>query len=245
MLDKLFNPDSVAVIGASTSPGKVGYNIVFNLKDSGFAGSIIPVNLKGGELLGLPVYESLADYPETVDLVIIALPASLVRQAARDAVRKKVGAVIVVSIGFSEHGEQGRREEGELARIVTQGNAILLGSNSLGLMNTANKLNASFAGNLPEPGSIAVLSQSATMCTAMLDMAAEHKLGFSKLVSIGNKASLSEVDLFKFFAKDEETSVIIGYLEYISSGDQFIRAAEEASRAKPVILLMAGTTPAG
>ncbi len=245
MLDKLFYPDSVAVIGASTSPGKVGYNIVFNLKDSGFAGEIIPVNLKGGELLGLPVYKTLADYPESVDLVVIALPTELVRQAARDAVRKKVGAVIVVSTGFSENGEEGRRAERELARIVTHGNAILLGSNSLGLMNTENKLNASFAGNLPESGSIAVLSQSATLCTAMLDMAAEHKLGFSKLVSMGNKASLSEVDLLKFLAKDEQTSVIIGYLEDISSGDQFIRAAEEASKSKPVILLKAGTTPAG
>ncbi len=245
MLDKLFTPESVAVIGASRSAGKVGYEIVANLKAGGFAGTIIPVNQAGGELLGLPVYKALNDYRDPVDLVIIALPAEQVRQAAKEAVRKKAGAVMVVSTGFSETGEEGRKAEQELARIVSHGNAVLLGPNSLGLMNTTNNFNASFAGNLPRPGTIAVFSQSATLCTAMLDMAAEHQLGFSKMISIGNKAGLSEVELLKTLARDEETSVIIGYLEDISSGDQFIKAAEEASNAKPVILLKAGTTPAG
>jgi acetyltransferase len=245
MLEKLFNPVSVAVVGASQTVGKVGYEIVANLKAGGFSGTIIPVNPAGGRLLGLTVHTSLSEYREPVDLVIIALPAELVRTAAKEAVRKKAGAVMVVSTGFSETGDEGRRAEEELARIIGHGNAVLLGPNSLGLMNTNNNLNASFAGDLPRPGSIAVFSQSATLCTAMLDMAAEHQLGFSKMISIGNKAGLSEVELLKALAEDEDTSVIIGYLEDISSGDQFIKAAEEASNAKPVILLKAGTTPAG
>jgi len=245
MLDKLFDPQSVAVIGASHTPGKVGYDIVNNLKESGFTGTIIPVNPAGGELLGLPVYESLIDYPESVDLVIIVLPASLVHQAARDAVRKKAGAVVVISAGFREIGEEGRRAEQQLADIVTGGGARLLGPNCLGLINTANKLNASFAGRMPDSGSIAVFSQSGALCTAMLDMAAGRHLGLSKLVSIGNKADLTEVDLLKTLAQDKETSVIVGYLEDISSGDKFVKAAEEASNKKPVIILKSGTTAAG
>jgi len=245
MLDKLFSPESVAVIGASRTPGKVGYDIVNNLKKSGFTGPVVPVNPAGGELLGLQMYESLADYPGTIDLVVIVLPAKLVIQAAKDAVRKKAGAVVVISAGFRETGDEGCRVEQDLADIVTSGGARLLGPNCLGLINTANNLNASFAGGMPEPGAIAVFSQSGALCTAMLDMAAGRHLGLSKLVSIGNKADLLEVDLLKALARDETTSVIVGYLEDISSGDQFVKAAEEASNAKPVIILKSGTTAAG
>ncbi len=245
MLDKLFTPDSVAVIGASHTPGKVGYDIVNNLASSGFPGPVIPVNPAGGTLLGLQVYKKLEEYPENVDLAIIVLPAKLVLQAAREAVRKKVGAVVVISAGFREIGKQGRENEQKLADIVTSGGARLLGPNCLGLINTASQLNASFAGRMPEPGSIAVFSQSGALCTAMLDMATGRHLGLSKLVSIGNKADLSEVDLLKALAQDDETSVIVGYLEDISSGDQFVKAAEMASNNKPVIILKSGTTVAG
>ena len=244
-LDALFLPRSVAVIGASRTPGKVGHDIVENLKRDGFAGPIIPVNPAGGELLGLTVYKNLAEYPDEIDLVIIVLPAALVLDAARDAARKKVGAVVVISAGFRETGEEGRKAEHELAEIVRSCGARLLGPNCLGLINTANNLNASFAGRMPEPGSIAVFSQSGALCTAMLDMAAARHLGLSKLVSIGNKADLSEVDLLKALGRDESTSVIVGYLEDISSGDQFVKAAEEASNNKPVIILKSGTTAAG
>jgi acetyltransferase len=244
-LDALFMPRSVAVIGASRTPGKVGHDIVENLKRDGFAGPIIPVNPAGGELLGLTVYKNLGEYPDEIDLVIIVLPAALVLDAARDAARKKVGAVVVISAGFRETGEEGRKAEHELAEIVRSCGARLLGPNCLGLINTANNLNASFAGRMPEPGSIAVFSQSGALCTAMLDMAAARHLGLSKLVSIGNKADLSEVDLLKALGRDESTSVIVGYLEDISSGDQFVKAAEEASNNKPVIILKSGTTAAG
>lgn len=245
MLDKLFTPKSVAVIGASHTKGKVGYDIVNNLSSSGFKGPIIPVNPAGGTLQGLQVYTSLADYPQEVDLAIIVLPAKLVLQAAKEAVAKKVGAVVVISAGFRETGDKGRKEEQKLADIVTGGGARLLGPNCLGLINTANKLNASFAGRMPDPGSIAVFSQSGALCTAMLDMAAGRNLGLSKLISIGNKADLSEVDLLNALAQDEDTSVIVGYLEDISSGDKFVKAAEIASNSKPVIILKSGTTVAG
>ncbi len=245
MLEKLFAPKSVAVIGASRTPGKVGYDIVNNLVESGFAGTVIPVNPAGGDLLGLPVYTTLSKFPHSIDLVVIVLPAHLVCQAAKDAVAKKAGAVVVISAGFREIGEQGRKMEKELAGIVRTGGARLLGPNCLGLIDVANKLNASFAGRLPAQGTIAVFSQSGALCTAMLDMAAGRHLGLSKLVSIGNKADISEVDILKALARDEQTAVIVGYLEDISSGNQFVKAAEEASNAKPVIILKSGTTAAG
>ncbi len=245
MLEKFFAPDSVAVIGASRTPGKLGYEIVDNLRKNGFTGTIIPVNPAGGELAGLQVYANLNDYPESVDLAIIVLPAPLVLQAAKDAIRKKAGAVVVVSAGFGEIGEEGSRAEQELVRIVTSGGGRLLGPNSSGLMNTDNHLNASLAGELPKQGTIAVFSQSPAFCMTMLEVAARRNLGLSRLVSIGNKADLTEVDLLTFLARDEATTVIVGFLENISSGTRFVKAAEEASNTKPVIILKAGITAAG
>ncbi|WP_457574748.1 acetate--CoA ligase alpha subunit [Desulfolithobacter sp.] len=244
-LEKLFAPGSVAVIGASRTPGKVGYDILKNLVESGFEGPIVPVNPAGGEILGQKVYKRLADYDQTVDLVVIVLPSQLVLEAAREAVAKGAGGVVVISAGFKEVGDEGRKQEQELADIVRRGGARMLGPNCLGLINTANHLNASFAGRMPEPGSIAVFSQSGALCTAMLDMAAQRHLGLSKLVSIGNKADITEVDLLRALADDEDTSVIVGYLEDISSGDHFVKAAERACLKKPVILLKSGTTAAG
>ncbi|MCF6187831.1 MAG: CoA-binding protein, partial [Desulfobulbaceae bacterium] len=207
MLEKLLEPESVAVIGASRTPGKVGYDILNNLVSCGFEGAIIPVNTAGGELLGLKVYSSLRDYKGKVDLVIIVVPGKYVLDAARDAVAKGAGAVVVISAGFKETGEEGARIEIELAEICSRGGARLLGPNCLGLINTENKLNASFAGSMPSPGGIAVFSQSGALCTAMLDMAAGRNMGLSKLVSIGNKADISEVDLLLALAQDESTTV--------------------------------------
>ncbi len=245
MLDKLFMPDSVAVVGASRTPGKVGYDILNNLITCGYEGKIIPVNPAGGELLGLKVYSSLRDYEDKVDQVVIVVPSRYVPDAARDAISKGAGSVIVISAGFKETGEEGARAEVEVADICRCGGARLLGPNCLGLVNTENNLNASFAGGMPIPGGIAVFSQSGALCTAMLDMAAGRHLGLSKLISIGNKADISEVDLLKALAHDESTKVIVGYLEDISSGDAFIKAAEEASNIKPVVILKSGTTAAG
>ncbi len=245
MLEKLFRPESVAVIGASHTPGKVGHDILNNLVTCGFDGEIIPVNPKGGELFGLNVYPSLLDYDGQVDMVIIVVPGRFVLDAARDAVARGAGAIIVISAGFKEIGEEGRKAEQELAEICRRGGARLLGPNCLGLINTEARLNASFAGSMPEPGGIGVFSQSGALCTAMLDMAAGRHLGLSKLISIGNKADINEVDLLQALASDEQTKVIVGYLEDISSGDAFIKAAEEASSVKPVVILKSGTTRAG
>ena len=245
MLDRLFSPRSIAVIGASKTIGKVGYLTLSNLVQSGFQGPIVPINSAGGELFGLPVYKQLADYPEVIDLVVIAVPAEMVPAAARDAVAKKAGAVVVVASGFKEAGPEGRALEDELIAICRRGGVRLLGPNCLGVINTAIRMNASFSRRIPQAGSMAIFSQSGALCTAMMDIADERELGVSKAISIGNKADITEVDVLEALAEDEDTRVIVGYLEDISDGDRFVKAAEAASSRKPVVILKAGTTAAG
>jgi acetyltransferase len=245
MLDRLFSPRSIAVIGASKIVGKVGYLTLSNLVQSGFQGPIVPINSAGGELLGLPVYKQLADYPDAIDLVVIAVPAEMVPAAARDAVAKKAGAVVVVASGFKEAGPEGRALEEELIDICRRGGVRLLGPNCLGVINTAIRMNASFSRRIPQAGSMAIFSQSGALCTAMMDIADERELGVSKAISIGNKADITEVDVLEALAEDEDTRVIVGYLEDISDGDRFVKAAEAASSRKPVVILKAGTTAAG
>ena len=245
MLDRLFSPRSIAVIGASKTVGKVGYLTLSNLVQSGFQGPIVPINSAGGELFGLPVYKQLADYPDPIDLVVIAVPAEMVPAAARDAVAKKAGAVVVVASGFKEAGPEGRALEDELIDICRRGGVRLLGPNCLGVINTAIRMNASFSRRIPQAGSMAIFSQSGALCTAMMDIADERELGVSKAISIGNKADITEVDVLEALAEDEDTRVIVGYLEDISDGDRFVKAAEAASSRKPVVILKAGTTAAG
>ena len=245
MLDRLFSPRSIAVIGASKTVGKVGYLTLSNLVQSGFQGPIVPVNSAGGELLGLTVYKQLADYPDAIDLVVIAVPAEMVPAAASEAVAKKAGAVVVVASGFKEAGPEGRALEDELIAICRRGGVRLLGPNCLGVINTAIRMNASFSRRIPQAGSMAIFSQSGALCTAMMDIADERELGVSKAISIGNKADITEVDVLEALAEDEDTKVIVGYLEDISDGDRFVKAAEAASNRKPVVILKAGTTTAG
>ena len=245
MLDRMFSPRSIAVIGASKTVGKVGYLTLSNLVQSGFQGPIVPVNSAGGELFGLTVYKQLADYPDAIDLVVIAVPAEMVPAAASEAVAKKAGAVVVVASGFKEAGPEGRALEDELIAICRRGGVRLLGPNCLGVINTAIRMNASFSRRIPQAGSMAIFSQSGALCTAMMDIADERELGVSKAISIGNKADITEVDVLEALAEDEDTKVIVGYLEDISDGDRFVKAAEAASNRKPVVILKAGTTTAG
>ncbi len=245
MLEKLFSPESVAVIGASKTPGKVGHDILANLVNGGFRGRIIPVNPAGGEIFGLPVCSSLQHYEGDIDQVIIAVPKNSVLQTVKEALAKNTRAVIIISSGFKETGKSGRNLEEEIARLCRKNGARLLGPNCLGLLNTKNSLNSSFAGSLPARGKIAVFSQSGALCTSMLDLAEGRRLGLSKLISIGNKADINENDLLSYLADDDDTSVVTGYLENIVSGETFIKTAEETSMKKPVVLLKSGTTEAG
>ncbi len=245
MLESLFVPDAVAVIGASRTPGKVGHDVFANLIKGAFPGTIVAINPAASEVAGYPCYPSLEVYGKKVDLCVIAVPQPLVEQAVEDAVKAGAGGIIVITAGFKEVGEEGAALEEKIADFCRSKQVRLVGPNCLGLLNTSSKLNASFAGNMPDEGSISILSQSGALCTAILDLAASRHLGLQKVVSVGNKADITEVDLLRSLAVDEPTKVIVGYLEDISSGDEFIKAAEDASMQKPVVVLKSGTTAAG
>ncbi len=245
MLEFLLYPKSIAVIGASRTPGKVGYEILANLLDGGFEGQIIPVNPSADEILGLSCLHDLNTYTSTVDLTVIAVPAASVLKAVESSIRAEVKAIAIITSGFRETGPEGTKIQSEIAQLCSQAGVRLLGPNCLGLINTGHRMNASFSKRMPKAGGISVLSQSGAVCTAMLDWALARGLGLAKIVSIGNKADLNETDFLSAFAADEQTKVIVGYLENITSGDKFIKAARAAASAKPLVLLRAGITEAG
>ncbi len=244
-LKALFEPDCIAVVGASRTEGKVGHSILKNLLDYGFEGTIVPVNPAVDKLQGIPCFSSLAEYDKPIDLVVIALPKDQVLAVIRECAKAKARAVIVTAIGFREAGPEGILLEQELYNQCRRHHMRLLGPNCLGLINTANNMNCSFAGINPEPGGVSLFSQSGALCTVMMDIAADHHLGLAKVVSIGNKADIAAADILSYLANDPETKVIVGYLEDIATGKDFVKAAEEASSQKPVIILKSGTTEAG
>lgn len=245
MLESLLSPRSVAIVGASATPGKVGYAILANMIAAGFPGRIVPVNPKADTLLGLPCAHSLAELTEKPDLVVIAVPTAAVKPAVADAIAAGTGAVIVITAGFKETGPAGAALEAEITGLCRQAGVRMMGPNCLGLLNTQARLNASFAAQTPSVGSISVLSQSGALCTAILDWAAGRHLGLAKLISIGNKADLDETDFLEALAEDDATRVIVGYLENITAGDVFIKRAEAVAARKPVVILKVGTTAAG
>jgi acetyl coenzyme A synthetase (ADP forming)-like protein len=245
MLEVLLYPKNVAVIGASRTPGKVGYEIVANLINGNFTGDIIPVNPSADQILELKCYKNLKDYEGVVDLGIVTVPRQNIMDAVQSSIEAGVRAIAVITAGFRETGKEGAELEQNLAGLCKAHNICLLGPNCLGIMNTHHHMNASFAGIMPEAGGISVFSQSGALCTAIVDSSVTGHLGLAKLISLGNKANLTEVDFLTALAKDEKTKVIAGYLEDIVSGDEFVKAAEDACSIKPVVILKAGTTEAG
>jgi len=245
MLDALLGPGSIAVLGASQHQGKVGHEVVANLVAGGFGGAVVPVNPRAEEILGLRCYADLREYPERIDMAVLAVPAGAVQDAVISAVSAGAKAVVVISAGFREAGAEGASLEAHLTGYCRERDVRLLGPNCLGVINTHHKMNASFAAQMPSPGGLAVISQSGAICTAILDWAADRRLGLSTLISIGNKADIDEIDLLEALAEDPQTRVIVGYLESISSGNEFMKAAESAAQKKPVVLLKAGITASG
>ena len=245
-IEALFEPKSIAVVGASTEAGSVGNDIVKNLVKQGFRGEVFPVNPKTTELYGIRCYPNLAEIEGDVECVVVAVPAKIVPQILREAVEKKVKAAIVISVGFGEVGNVDL--EKEIADIARLGNMTLLGPNCLGVVNPHLSMNASFARTLPKRGNVAFLSQSGALGTAALDMAAGIGIGFSKFVSLGNKASLDEATLLEYFACDRKTKVIAVYAEDLRHPEiirQTARKLAKAKRPKPIIVLKSGRTSAG
>ena len=245
MLESLLQPETVAVLGASRNPGKVGHAFVANLLSSGFPGKIIPVNPEAKEILGLKCYRNLADYPGKIDLSIVVVPPKFAKDAIQSSLTAGAKAVVVITAGFREVGAAGAALEEELVGLCRAHGVRLMGPNCLGVLNTHHRMNATFAPTVPATGKISVISQSGALCVAILDWAAQQKLGLGKVISIGNKADLNEADFLQALAEDKETNVIASYLESITEGDKFMRIAEEAASVKPVVILKVGVTHAG
>ena len=245
MLESLLIPESVAVIGASSKPGKVGYAILSNLISGKFEGKILPINPNAEELQGIKCYPDIKSCPEKIDLSVIAVGRDAVSDAVRDSLNRGAKAIIVITAGFKETGSEGAELEREVAQMCKNTGVRLMGPNCLGLINTHHKLNATFGTHMPRVGGISIISQSGALCTSILDWAAERNLGLGKLISMGNKADLNEVDFLKALAEDDKTNVIAGYLESIDEGDEFIHVAEQVASCKPVVILKVGTSAAG
>lgn len=244
-LNALFEPQSVAIVGASRHEHKVGHSILKNLIEGGFAGTVVPVNPATDELMGLTCYPSLTEYDKEIDLVVIALPQAQVKAIVEECALVKAKGVVVTASGFKEVGAEEARLEQELVDLCRRKGLRLLGPNCLGFINTEKKINVSFAKTHPDRGVISIFSQSGALCSVMMDIAQEHHLGLAKVISIGNKADIAGADILSYLADDPQTKVIVGYLEDIATGKDFVKAAEKASSKKPVIILKSGTTTAG
>lgn len=243
--EELFHPGSVAVVGASRNPEKVGYAVFANLVQAGFPGKIYGVNPGGGELFGHPLYPSIDAIPGPVDLGVFVVPPKAILEGIPRLAAKGMPAGIVISAGFKEIGGAGVALERSLREAAISAGVRVLGPNCLGLIDTHALLNASFSRGTPPKGYISFFSQSGALATAVLDWAIGRNVGFSKFVSLGNKADISESDILEYLADDPSTRVILGYVESIDDGRRFLRAARNVTPRKPVIIVKAGATAAG
>lgn len=243
-LNTLFNPRSVAVIGADDRPASVGYALMKNIL-AGRERTVYPITLGKTEVMGKQAYSSVREVPGSVDLAVIAIRASLVPDVLRECSEKGIRHVVLISAGFKEMGGKGATLEMEVATIAKEHNIALLGPNCLGIMDAHADWNASFAVGKPNAGSIAFVSQSGALGTALLDWANREGVGFSKFVSLGNEASLTELDFMEYLVDDPDTSAVLLYLEKVTDGTRFMQLARQITAHKPLVILRAGRSARG
>ncbi len=243
-LHTLFNPHSVAVVGATNDTTKVGYALMKNILD-GKSREVYPVTLSETEVLGHVAYTSLLAIPSTVDVAVIAVRADIVPLILKECAEKDIHNAIVISAGFKEMGEDGKKLEEKIALIASEHGINLLGPNCLGIMNAHANWNASFAVNGPHKGGIAFVSQSGALGTALLDWSNKEGVGFSKFVSLGNEASLTELEFLEYLIDDEDTKAVLLYLEKVSDGSRFLELARRLAEKKPLVVLRAGRSARG
>ena len=245
MLNYIFNPKSIALVGASRDADSLGHDILENVKKLGFKGKIYPVNLKAKQIMGLKCYKSVLEIRGKVDLAVIMVPGKFVKLVLEECGKKKIKGVVIISAGFKETGKEGLKEEQELQKIAKKHKIKIIGPNCLGILNPHIKMNASFAEGMPNAGSVGLVSQSGAMAVAIMDWAYQSKIGFSKIISIGNKAGLTELELMEYLAADKDTKVIMMYLESIADGQELMKLADRVTDTKPVIVLKAGASEIG
>ncbi len=246
-LRAFFEPKSVAVIGASRNPRKIGHIIVSQMLKAGFSGKLFPVNPKATQILGLKAYPSILDVPERVDLAIISIPAHYTIQAIEDCGKKGVAAVVIISGGFSEVGN--RELEEELVKEARKWGIRIMGPNCMGVYSPSSNVDMLFTPDdvLPRAprGNVAVLSQSGSLAAGLMTMLAKQEIGVSRFISYGNAADVDEADLLEYLSEDKETKVIALYMEGLKDGRRFMEVAREISTNKPVVVMKGGRGKAG
>ena len=243
-LDAIFQPETVAVIGASETPGSVGRTLLWNLITNSFGGTVFPVNIKRSSVLGIKAYPTISEVPEQVDLAVIATPAQTVPNIIRECVDVGVKGAIIISAGFKERGPEGAALEQEILETARQGDMRIVGPNCLGVMSPVTGLNATFASKMARPGTVGFISQSGALCTAVLDWSFHENVGFSHFVSIGSMLDVDWGDLIYYMGNDTRTQSIVIYMETIGDARSFMSAAREVALTKPIIVIKPGRTEA-
>ena len=243
-LDAIFDPQSVAVIGATDRPGTVGRTVLQNLLAPSFKGKVYAVNPQHAEVLGLAAYKNIASVPEPVDLVVLATPAATIPALIGECVDVGAKSAVVISAGFRERGEQGSDLERQIQQQLQRGSMRLIGPNCLGVMNPSVGLNATFAKEPPKAGNVAFLSQSGALLTAILDWSYRENVGFSSIVSTGSMLDVGWGDLIYHFGDDPRTKSILIYMESVGDAQSFLSAAREIALSKPIIVIKAGRSEA-
>lgn len=240
-----FSPESVAIVGASARESSIGYAVLHHLINDGYEGKILPVNHKGGEILGREVYTSLTAIEGSVDLMVVAIPPKYIPALMSEAGEKGIKAGIIISAGFSEMGEEGRALEEKVTHAAREHGIRLIGPNCLGVIRPSSKLNASFAASMPPAGPIGVLSQSGALITGIISYAEREKFGLSCAISLGDKADVADVEAIGWLAADDETKAIALYVEAFPDPHACVAALRAASKIKPIVALKGGATAAG
>ena len=249
-LDYFFNPRSVVIIGASHTPGKIGYEILANFVGGTYKGKIYPVNPDTTPILGQKVYTSILDVPDSIDMAVIVVPAKIVPKILKECVQKRVKGVIIISAGFSEIGEEGRKLERECESIIRRTGTRVIGPNVIGVYDSFTQVDTLFLSRKrcgrPKEGNIAFISQSGAVGSTILDWLSEENIGISKFVSYGNAMDIDECDLIEYLGNDKKTRVITAYLEGIKgSSRKFMDICRKVSKRKPIVVLKAGKTKKG
>ncbi len=244
-MQQFFEPRSVAIIGASTKPGKVGHDILRNMVTGGFQGDVHPVNPHADEILGKKCYPRVTEVEGPVDLAVIVVPAAAVLSVMQDCGEKGIRAAVIISAGFKESGAEGLERERELEKLARELGIRVVGPNCLGVMSTSTGLNATFAAGMPKRGNVSLMSQSGALATAIIDWSIQQGVGYSKFVSFGNGVDVGVIDLLRAWEDDEETKVIVAYIEGLSNGPEFMAVARQVSEKKPIIVVKSGGTEAG
>lgn len=245
-LRPIFEPRSVAVIGASENPGKFGGRAFHLPLATGYRGAIYPVNPSRKEIAGIKAYPTILDIPDEIDLAVLAVHAPMIPKAMEECVKKGIKGAVILTAGFAETGEEGKRLEDEVVRMAHKAGFRFVGPNSNGIWSSRAKLNLIFP-NAPRPGSIAFISQSGTLGFYLFQLATTKGYGFSKFVSSGNQASINMADYLEYLAEDEDTKAIVLYIEgiEIEEGGRFMEVAREVVKRKPIVAFKGGRTSAG